>query len=71
MCVIEPFASADEALLDRKRRFKNLPDRTSLQSKPWCGNTFVWTDQFHLAELKTTVIFSRWKPVDSVCGDTR
>lgn len=27
MSVIEPFASADEALLDCKRRFKNLPDR--------------------------------------------
>jgi hypothetical protein len=25
--VIEPFATADEALLDCKRRFKNLPDR--------------------------------------------
>ncbi len=27
MSVIEPFATADEALLDCKRRFKNLPDR--------------------------------------------
>jgi len=27
LSVIEPFASADEALLDCKRRFKNLPDR--------------------------------------------
>jgi hypothetical protein len=25
--VIEPFADADEALADCKRRFKNLPDR--------------------------------------------
>jgi hypothetical protein len=27
LSVIEPFTSADEALLDCKRRFKNLPDR--------------------------------------------
>ncbi len=27
LSVIEPFATADEALLDCKRRFKNLPDR--------------------------------------------
>jgi len=27
MSVIEPFATADEALLECKRRFKNLPDR--------------------------------------------
>ena len=27
MSVIEPFATADDALLDCKRRFKNLPDR--------------------------------------------
>jgi hypothetical protein len=27
MSVIEPFATANEALLDCKRRFKNLPDR--------------------------------------------
>ena len=27
LSVIEPFASSDEALLDCKRRFKNLPDR--------------------------------------------
>ncbi|TKS61325.1 MAG: hypothetical protein EWM72_00462 [Nitrospira sp.] len=27
MSVIEPFATADEAILDCKRRFKNLPDR--------------------------------------------
>jgi transcriptional regulator with PAS, ATPase and Fis domain/CHASE2 domain-containing sensor protein len=27
MSVIEPFATADQALLDCKRRFKNLPDR--------------------------------------------
>ncbi len=27
LSIIEPFASADEALLDCKRRFKNLPDR--------------------------------------------
>jgi hypothetical protein len=27
LSVIEPFASADAALLDCKRRFKNLPDR--------------------------------------------
>jgi hypothetical protein len=27
MSVIEPFSTANEALLDCKRRFKNLPDR--------------------------------------------
>jgi hypothetical protein len=27
MSVIEPFTTASEALLDCKRRFKNLPDR--------------------------------------------
>jgi hypothetical protein len=27
MSVIEPFATANDALLDCKRRFKNLPDR--------------------------------------------
>ena len=34
LSVIEPFATADEALLDCKRRFKNLPDRhfTSLET---------------------------------------
>ena len=27
MSVIEPFSTAEEALMDCKRRFKNLPDR--------------------------------------------